>query len=537
MTRFTRYTCASAALIVAGCVPDGTLVKVEDPEGPGRLAADIEVASDDPEDPHTVDFGQVPAGGVAERDVTITNRGLDNLQVQGLDLGHPAFSFATPVDPGLILTPERSARVTLAYEPRGDETLVSELRVASNDPDDREVSVTLLAEGLAPAVRVSPESFDFGNPVIGCNATLEVEIANVGRAPLVLDRIEFADLSGRGELVAEVPAAGDVLAPGAPPIIARIHYTPTDAQPDNGVLTVFSNDPARPAARSEQFGIAHSGESVTDAFAQDGSNETDILFVVDNSGSMSQEQTNLAVNFSSFVQIVEALDVEYRLGVTSTDASTCANLAGSTPIVTPSTPDPTGTFATNVDLGTGGSPTEQGLLCGQTALSNPANDQFLRDAAGLRVMFVSDENDFSPAGVSDYVQYYQSLKERPEDAILSDISGGLAGCTGAGGQAFTAARYVAASVATGGISASICDSNWVATLSSLAWLSQSVPDTFELSRSPVEDSIEVRINGAGIYVGWTYNSALQAIVFDGSHVPENGDEIEIEYAILGECGD
>ena len=41
--------------------------------------------------------------------------------------------------------------------------------------------------------------------------------------------------------------------------------------------------------------------------------------------------------------------------MTTTDTSTCSNLQGSTPIVTPSTPDPTGTFASNVNLGTGGS--------------------------------------------------------------------------------------------------------------------------------------------------------------------------------------
>jgi hypothetical protein len=96
---------------------------------------------------------------------------------------------------------------------------------------------------------------------------------------------------------------------------------------------------------------------------------------------------------------------------------------------------------------------------------------------------------------------------------------------------------VAASLATGGVSALICDANWVATLSALAWLSQSVADTFELSQTPVESTIEVRVNGSNTYVGWFYNSALQAIVFDLSHIPEVGDEIDIEYAVSGECGD
>ena len=38
-------------------------------------------------------------------------------------------------------------------------------------------------------------------------------------------------------------------------------------------------------------------------------------------------------------------------------------------------------------------------------------------------------------------------------------------------------------------------------------------------------------------LGWTFDSALNAIVFDAEHVPENGDLIEIEYTVLGDCQD
>ena len=45
------------------------------------------------------------------------------------------------------------------------------------------------------------------------------------------------------------------------------------------------------------------------------------------------------------------------------------------------------------------------------------------------------------------------------------------------------------------------------------------------------------MNSVPVFVGWTYNSGLQAIVFDVDHVPENGDGIEIEYTMLGACSD
>jgi hypothetical protein len=49
--------------------------------------------------------------------------------------------------------------------------------------------------------------------------------------------------------------------------------------------------------------------------------DVDILFVIDNSGSMGEEQANLAANFGAFIEILEANDVEanYRIGVTTTD--------------------------------------------------------------------------------------------------------------------------------------------------------------------------------------------------------------------------
>ena len=49
--------------------------------------------------------------------------------------------------------------------------------------------------------------------------------------------------------------------------------------------------------------------------------DVDILFVIDNSGSMGEEQAILAQNFGSFIEVLEAKEVEanYRIGVTTTD--------------------------------------------------------------------------------------------------------------------------------------------------------------------------------------------------------------------------
>ncbi len=58
-----------------------------------------------------------------------------------------------------------------------------------------------------------------------------------------------------------------------------------------------------------------------DAIALTVNKDVDILFVIDNSGSMGEEQATLAQNFASFINVLEQPEVEanYRIGITTTD--------------------------------------------------------------------------------------------------------------------------------------------------------------------------------------------------------------------------
>ena len=49
-----------------------------------------------------------------------------------------------------------------------------------------------------------------------------------------------------------------------------------------------------------------------------GCSKMDLLFVIDNSGSMGQEQTNLIANFPAFIAVLEASGLDYRVAVTTT---------------------------------------------------------------------------------------------------------------------------------------------------------------------------------------------------------------------------
>ena len=82
-------------------------------------------------------------------------------------------------------------------------------------------------------------------------------------------------------------------------------------------MTMFSgclNHPLKPVELEK-------GSEVEDQLQLTVNKDVDILFVIDNSGSMGEEQAILANNFGAFIQVLEADDVEanYRLGITTSD--------------------------------------------------------------------------------------------------------------------------------------------------------------------------------------------------------------------------
>ena len=64
-----------------------------------------------------------------------------------------------------------------------------------------------------------------------------------------------------------------------------------------------------------------------ETFEQDEIDAVDILFVVDNSCSMGGQQTQLANNFSTFMNVFQASGIDYNIGfVTTDDASMVGDL-------------------------------------------------------------------------------------------------------------------------------------------------------------------------------------------------------------------
>ncbi|HET9300326.1 MAG TPA: choice-of-anchor D domain-containing protein, partial [Candidatus Polarisedimenticolaceae bacterium] len=163
-----------ADIVVTSNDPDAPEVAV-----PVRLhvtgAADVDVA------PLSVDFGSVFVGGTASRTVTVRNLGTDALHVSGVTFDHGDFA----ADAGSFSLPVEGSRdLTLTFTPGTAAPAAATMTLASDDPDEPSVFVSLQGVGLVPpVVGVSPQSFS-ESLFTGASVTRTLTLQNTGGSPL-----------------------------------------------------------------------------------------------------------------------------------------------------------------------------------------------------------------------------------------------------------------------------------------------------------------------------------------------------------------
>ncbi|MEQ1500607.1 MAG: vWA domain-containing protein [Myxococcota bacterium] len=293
---------------------------------------------------------------------------------------------------------------------------------------------------------------------------------------------------------------------------------------------------------------------MTDVFFQVPTEKVDILFVVDDSRSMQQEQEALADGFAGFLDELDASSTNYRIGLVSTsqDASNPhpGELVGDPPVLTPDD-DTVALFQERVLLGIGGSDFERGLQAAADAVWR--NDGFVRNSANLVVVFVTDEDDCTDEGrlagqppVECYAQREQlvpvrtlvdrirSVKTQGEVVRFGAILGPLDGSCA---EAYPGTRYAAAVYEAGGAIGRICDPDWTPVLRDLGVVAVGILDQFELSHAADESTIEVTVDDVGVpndpEHGWTYDWRTHLLTFHGESVPRRDAEIRVDYDVAG----
>lgn len=326
-------------------------------------------------------------------------------------------------------------------------------------------------------------------------------------------------------------------------------------------------------SQNNKFGLA----SKEDQYSQKSDiiqTKLDVLWVIDNSGSMASSQAHLGQNFSSFIAKMKEKKFDFQIAVTTTDAWTSFFSNDPTAskfkqgvdpltnekhtILTPQTNNLEEVFKSMANQGIKGNYDERSLQSLMAALKNTDNKvNFPRKDAFLSVIILSDEDDFSNSTtasmqleytnpglhtVSSYVDFMDWVKDAtPENrsqkytintiAVLDEACRAQISTDGFT-ERIVAKRLIEASDTTNGFKGSICD-DFSSILTNLADTILKNSTKFYLSTVPLVSTISVFVNDVEVpkdnLNGWSYDAVENAIIFNGSSVPGQNSSISIRF--------
>ena len=509
-----------------------------------------------------IDFGAQRLFAPIVEGFELTNRTSDDCIVGDpvIVSGAPAFRWPGGVAPsGRTLPPGWRMSVRLEFVAEQAQTFSGAVRFYVSNRSVPSMTVDLVGAGDASCFFVTPHTVDFGASVLGCG---------------IRDQYAYAvNWCGFPVTVTQVDTTGAPFsATASPPIRVQpntnaaiaISYRPPSVGDDVGAIRVWTDMRAEPF-QSGITGGAQTAASIVDQWDQS-TPKVDLLIVIDNSGSMKQEQQALAQNLDRLWNRISLANADYHIAVTTTgmhpftsgmlqcpgganggEAGRFFPVNAERPrILTPQTPNVRDVLFANTDVGICNyderfldpvlaaltDPLISSTKAPGTVWPNDGNAGFLRDDARLALLAVSDADDandvINPPPVSDYVSRLAQVKKGALDLISF---AGLVPLTHCEPQAEgVGTRYMELAKQLNGHLEDICDlGNFGSMLeSSLGGLLLPLT-SFPLSARPRDpQDIAVTVDGVPV-TDWTYDPASNRIVFPASAVPPPGSHITARY--------
>jgi hypothetical protein len=452
-------------------------------------------------------------------------------------------------------------------------------------------SIGFAGTPVEPSVDIIPPELDFGLVTLDCGSPeRRTTIYNTGGTNLVVGQ-PYVDPATTPEtfVVLSTSNPGDsptnttsgwpyTVAPGNSLSVSVRYFARAEGlQTALLVVPTVENNQEGPPVTVPLRGEGTLISSQTDVFDQASEALVDVLFVVDDSGSMADDQAQLAGNFPQFFTTSNVDDANYHIAVTTTltvgsgciptpGSPTCADddMSGyytscsNDRFLTPASSDPQGQFACNVRVSDNRNPDrsasdsgEGGLRAAYNFLSAPKIDDpainggFLRDNAKLHVIIVTDEPDQSRGPTDLYVDFFRNLKGFRNESLVAVSAIAKRDnetCNNDDGDVGDE-RYETVVDALNGRLQSICDQDWSDNMRQLGLDSIGLQVEFFLSRAATESSLSVCVrNGSstapcqpatetsdGATNGWFYDPAANSIVFNAGSVPARGSRVEVRY--------
>jgi len=259
----------------------------------------------------------------------------------------------------------------------------------------------------------------------------------------------------------------------------------------------------------------------------------DILWVVDDSATMIEEQDLLTGSTESFISFVSNSGINFHLGVVSTDMDVDGGqLRGE--VLGSDSVDIVETFNDAVLGQYTGSRDERGLDAALLAADPDGNPDFARKGADLELIFFADEDDHSAVGVGPFIDQLEGQRKGDVEVKIHAVVGDPPeGCVSAGAAADAGLKYLDAQSSTGGTRESICTDDYGSMLARVALDVVGLETQFKLRKVPDVQTMEVWVNEVKVHQrrrdGWYYNPGDNTLRFDGYGVPPAGAVIQVAY--------
>ncbi|MBI1947226.1 MAG: choice-of-anchor D domain-containing protein [Deltaproteobacteria bacterium] len=482
--------------------------------------------------PANTNLGAVPIGRGSQGSVTVQNVG-----DAPCDLQRAAPADGLSFDDGFTFSAARLATVA----PGGSGSLDFGFTSSNTGSHSAFVSLTFAgtaaellvsatARGVAGALVGDPPLLEFGPVVEGCpTEARSAGFLNDGAALVSVDAIELDPPTAPFD--APPPTLPMALEPGA---LLSMDVAPRLAPAGTYDADLVARTSEGLEARVHlRLHVEPAGSAITETFVVAGSTAVDVLFVVDDSGSMFDDQEILAANFDAFIAGASDPNLDFHIGVTTTDVlgGTGGPLVG--PFLRDSTPGLAALFADQVRVGVEGGGLELGLEAMRRALddyANTTNAGFARPSAALSVVVVSDEED---GGDIPDVAALDPSAARPPEAYVEFLNGlKIGSVTNAPvlfsmvGTPLWAPRYQFVADAFSGVFLDITAADWGAQLSTIGNATFGLQRLFRLGSPPQSGTIVVTIDGTPT-TAFTLLPGTSAVLLDAP-APE-GSVVVITY--------
>ena len=496
--------------------------------------------------PDSIEFGHLQSGlESGMKSFAVINAGDEELIISHPELVSDGsrFSLDEDLDVNYSIPPGETIEFNVYYAPETYENNSAFIRFVTNDEDENEYELPVTGFGDAPVLKVTPELFDYGQISIGCDNEERITIRNDGNLSLTVDNITQM-VTQPPDIIMEMgslPPLPWSLLPGQE-IDFLVSYIPVDISYDESVIRIESNDPVLPLVEVVQYGQGDVEHWHSQIHVQEEISLLDVLFVIDNSGSMNMFQQELGNQMNSFMNVFDSSGADYHLAVITTDEARFIQYDGYL-WIDQLHPDPVAWMQNVISfIGIRGSGNERGIEMTKYALEGDAapGKGFYREDSTMVIIYVSDEPDHSQGGWGSYTSFFDSFKLSTNlmrhFAVIGDYP---SGCnfpfiaTSRGIQ--FGAGYYDMTQRYNGDWYSICAVDWGQQMQNLA-NTVTTRRSFSIEESdPIESTISVTINGQ-LTNEWVYDPTMNAVIFNENAVPEPGRTIQVDYAVWG-CGD